>query len=145
MKIELTKRGDYAIRAMLALAGRQDEPPLSARRIAAEMAIPRRFLPQVMADLTRAGLVTAKTGRTGGYRLARPAHDVTLLAIVEAVEGDTRRRSCVVTGEECGGDTPCAVHDAFIAAQEGMRAAFAAMTLAEAEERHADGLHADRR
>src|SRR3990170_2342566 len=75
MRLQLTKRADYGIRAMLALARARDER-MSAPRIAAAMRIPRHFLPQVMADLARAGLVKSTAGRHGGYRLARPA-DVT--------------------------------------------------------------------
>ena len=132
MRLELTKRGDYAVRAMLALAGAgAGAGLLSARRIAAEMAIPPRFLPQVMGDLVRAGLVEGVAGRSGGYRLAHPAAEISLLTIVEAVEGDSRRTSCVLRGGPCRGDGSCAVHATFIAAEEGMIAAFEGMTLAE--------------
>ena len=130
MRLELTKRGDYAVRAMLALAGDGDGP-LSARRIAAEMAIPPRFLPQVMGDLVRAGLVEGVPGRSGGYRLSHPAAEISLLTIVEAIEGDSRRTSCVLRGGPCRGEGACAVHATFIAAEEGMIAALEGMTLAE--------------
>ena len=59
MRMELTKRADYAVRAMLALSRARDGRLLSVRRIADEMDIPVRFLPQVMGDLTAAGLVRA--------------------------------------------------------------------------------------
>jgi Rrf2 family protein len=130
VRLELTKRGDYAVRAMLALAGDGDGL-LSARRIAAEMAIPPRFLPQVMGDLVRAGLVEGVPGRSGGYRLSHPAAEISLLTIVEAIEGDSRRTSCVLRGGPCRGEGACAVHTTFIAAEEGMIAALAGMTLAE--------------
>ena len=71
MKLELTRRGDYAIRAMLAL-GRAGGARLSTPVMAASMNIPVRFLPQVMGDLARAGLVRSRAGRNGGYELARP-------------------------------------------------------------------------
>ncbi|MCU0505833.1 MAG: Rrf2 family transcriptional regulator [Chloroflexi bacterium] len=121
MRLELTKRGDYAVRAMVALASAPPGTLLSVPRMADEMGIPVRFLPQVMGDLGRAGLVTAVTGRAGGYRLARPASEVTLLDVVEAVEGDSRRRTCILRGVPCGIDgTTCAVHDPFFAAQDAM-------------------------
>ena len=75
MRLELTRRGDYAVRAMLALTAADDDGWTSAPRIAASMAIPERFLPRVLRDLARAGLVDAHAGRSGGYRLARPATD----------------------------------------------------------------------
>ncbi len=131
MRLELTKRGDYAVRAMLALARGSGNGLLSARRIAEAMDIPVRFLPQVLADLQRAGLVEAAAGRTGGYRLARDASSVSLLNVIEAVEGDTRRQACVLDGGPCGADGTCEVHDILVAGREALRGTFARSTLAE--------------
>ena len=131
MRMELTKRGDYAVRAMLALARAPEGRLLSVRRIAEEMAIPVRFLPQVMGDLAAAGLVEATTGRAGGYRLARAADAITLLDVVEAVEGDSRRRTCVLRGGPCGLDGYCDVHDVFFAAQDAMLGTLAVARLAD--------------
>lgn len=131
MRLELTKRGDYAIRAMLALAQAPDDELLSVRRIAAEMAIPPRFLPLVMGDLVRARLVEGTPGRAGGYRLARPAGAIRLLDMVEAVEGDSRRTTCVLRGGACRPDRHCEVHDAFFAAQDAMLERLAGVTLGE--------------
>jgi Rrf2 family protein len=129
--MELTKRGDYGVRAMLALSRAPAGRLLSVRRIADEMAIPIRFLPQVMGDLSAAGLVSARTGRTGGYRLARPADQISLLDVVEAIEGDGRRRSCVLRAGPCGIDGFCDVHDIFFAAQDALLATLAGARLAE--------------
>lgn len=129
MRLELTKRGDYAVRAMIALA-RDGDGLVSARAIAEAMAIPPRFLPQVMADLVRAGLVEGVTGRSGGYRLSVSAADTSLLRIVEAVEGSSRRETCVLRGGPCGRDGTCAVHAAFCAAEDAMIGALAAVSLA---------------
>ena len=116
MRLDLTKRSDYAIRAMLALTMAKDGL-LSSRKIAEEMKIPPRFLPQIMGDLTRASLVEAHPGRSGGYRLAKPASAVTLLTVIEAVEGDPHRQICVMRGTACGADGECGVHDVFFAAE----------------------------
>lgn len=131
MRIELTKRGDYAVRAMLALARNSSQGLLSARRISGAMGIPVRFLPQVLADLQRAGLVEAAPGRKGGYRLARNPDEVSLLEVIEAVEGDSRRRSCVLRGGPCGQDGTCDVHHIFYVGQEALRGTFATATLAD--------------
>ena len=120
MRLELTHRGDYAIRAMIALARIGDGRRLSVRRIAAEMAIPVAFLPRVMRSLVAAGLAEAAPGRTGGYRLARPAEGITILQIVEAIEGDARRTTCVLRGGPCGRDGHCDVHHVFFAAQAAL-------------------------
>lgn len=135
MRLELTKRGDYAVRAMLALSRAAPGERLSVRRIAETMAIPVRFLPQVMADLARAGLVESVTGRTGGYRLARPAEAVSLLGIIEAVEGESRRQSCVLRGGPCGLDGFCDVHDVFFEAQEALLGSLERASLAASRDR----------
>ena len=133
MRLELTKRGDYAVRAMIALAS-DGEDLMSARTIAAEMAIPPRFLPQVMADLVRAGLVEGVTGRSGGYRLSAAPSETSLLRIVEAVEGTSRRETCVLRGGPCGRDGVCAVHGAFAGAEEAMIGALDSVSLADVSE-----------
>jgi Rrf2 family iron-sulfur cluster assembly transcriptional regulator len=116
MRLDLTKRSDYAIRAMLALT-MADNGLLSSRKIAEEMKIPPRFLPQIMGDLTRAGLVVAHPGRAGGYELAEDPATVSILAVIEAVEGDPHRQICVMRGTACGKDGECGVHDVFFAAE----------------------------
>jgi len=129
--MELTKRGDYAVRAMLALARAPKDRLTSVRQIAEEMAIPVRFLPQVMGDLAAAGLVEATTGRAGGYRLTRPPSGITLLDVVEAVEGDSRRRTCVLRGGPFGVDGHCDVHEVFFAAQDAMLQTLAGARLSD--------------
>jgi Rrf2 family protein len=128
MRLDLTKRSDYAIRAMLALTKAPDGL-LSSRKIAEEMKIPPRFLPQIMGDLTRAGLVEAHPGRSGGYRLAKPASSVTLLTVIEAVEGDPHRQICVMRGTACGADGECGVHDVFYAAESAILEKLSGATL----------------
>jgi Rrf2 family protein len=117
MRLELTKRADYAIRAMLALARTEPGERRSVREIAEDQRIPARFLPRAMTDLIRAGLVEATVGRRGGYRLTRPAASISLLEVVEAIEGDSRRRVCILRGGPCALDGVCDVHEVFAAAQ----------------------------
>jgi Rrf2 family protein len=130
MRLQLTRRADYAIRAMLAVGRHDGREPLSASRIADEMAIPARFLPQVMSDLVRAGLVEAKPGRRGGYRLAAPAAEISVLGIVTAIEGDNRSTECVLRGGPCGRDGHCDVHDVFYRAQQALLDTLAQASLA---------------
>jgi Rrf2 family protein len=131
MRLELTRRGDYAVRAMLALARAEGNGLMSARRIAEAMGIPVRFLPQVLGDLQRAGLVGASPGRSGGYRLARPASSISLLDVIEAVEGDSRRQTCVLRGGPCGRDGTCDVHEVFFQGQDALLAHFARSMLSD--------------
>jgi Rrf2 family protein len=132
MRLELTRRGDYAVRTMLALASLDpDAAPLSARRVAVTMSIPARFLPHVLRDLVRAGLVEGHAGRTGGYRLARPAGSITLLEVIEAAEGDGKPPTCVLRGGPCHPDGRCAVHDVFAGARSALLQPLRDTTLAD--------------
>jgi Rrf2 family protein len=84
------------------------------------MDIPVLFLARVMSTLVRAGLVEATTGRRGGYCLARPAGAIAVLEIIEAAEGDARRRDCVLRGAPCGVGETCDAHEVFAAAREAL-------------------------
>lgn len=131
MRVELSRRGDYAVRAILTLA-RPGAGQMTAAAIAERTAIPPTYVAQVMGDLVRAGLVANRRGRSGGYRLARPAAEVSMLDVIEAVEGDLRRRSCVLRGGPCGrAGTHCAVHGAFAEAQDAAIASLAGASLAD--------------
>lgn len=131
MRLELTRRGDYAVRAMLALSAPDVDPWLSAARISGAMSIPERFLPRVLRELARSGLIEARTGRTGGYRLARPASTITLLDVIVAVEPEDDARRCVLRGIPCGRDGRCAVHEPFDQARLALQGRLAATTFAE--------------
>lgn len=131
MRLTLSLRGDYAVRTMLALGEHRGDDLLSASRIAERMQIPVRFVAHVLSDLARAGLVTGRPGRRGGYRLALPVEELHLLRIVDAAEerGDVAR--CVLRGGPCDPSGRCAVHDAFSAANDAMRRELAATRLAD--------------
>jgi Rrf2 family protein len=134
MRLELTRRGDYAVRAAIALATVKTSGLLSTRRIAQEMQIPPRFLPQVMADLARAELVVAQTGRSGGYRLARPAAEISLLQVIRAAEHEHGMRTCILRGGPCDPAAPCDVHDVFSAAREALLQCLERATLGDVAE-----------
>jgi len=119
------------MRAMLYLA-RTSGQTVSGAAIAHETQIPVRFVGQVMGDLARAELVVARIGRRGGYRISRPPSDISLLEIVEAVEGDTRRKTCVLSQGACTHEAACDVHEFFAAAQNALIARLSESTLASA-------------
>lgn len=131
MRLELTRRGDYAVRAMLVLS--RGEGLRTASALADATGIPPTLVPQVMGDLVRAGLVANRRGRSGGYRLGRPPEAINLLEIVEAIEGDGRRRTCVLRGGPCSRDgrDACDVHAAFFRAQEATFGTLRAVSLAD--------------
>ncbi|HXG25823.1 MAG TPA: Rrf2 family transcriptional regulator [Candidatus Binatia bacterium] len=129
LRVSLTLRGDYAVRTMLALGRAPEGGLVSASRIAAMMDIPIRFVAHVLTDLRRAGLVVGQTGRTGGYRLAKPASEIDLLQIVDATQEQSEPPRCVLRGGPCDVHGRCDVHDAFSAATLALRAELARTTL----------------
>ena len=138
MRLELTRRGDYAIRAVLALGRADAAEVIPAPRLAAMTGIPPRFVAQVMTEIVRAGIAETKVGRAGGYRLARDPASISLLEVVEAVEGDPRRRLCVFSNAPCLLDGECDVHAVFAAAQDALLAELADSTIAELAARRSD-------
>jgi Rrf2 family protein len=130
--LTLTKTGDYAVRSALGLTtsyGRGAYVTISD--LAARMALPRPFTPQVLGLLARAGLAESKAGRGGGYRLARPPTEISILEVVEATEGSLINARCTLRGGPCLADDRCAVHDIWVAAGEAFRRVLSAATLAE--------------
>jgi Rrf2 family protein len=84
--MRVSAKVDYAIRAMVELAA---APPgtVKVERIATEQRIPRNFLENILLDLRHAELVTSRRGVEGGYRLARPATEISVADVIRAVEG----------------------------------------------------------
>ena len=85
--MKITKKGEYALKALLALAFSYGERTLKLREIAKQEKIPYKFLEQIMILLKKAGLVLSVQGKYGGYSLARPPKEVTLGQIIRNVEG----------------------------------------------------------
>jgi Rrf2 family protein len=113
----LSSRGRYATRAMLDIAMQEQDKPILIQDISKRQKIPLKYLQQILVDLKQAGIVTSRKGPGGGYVLARPAEMITLLEVLEAVEGPITELSCTLSGGErnCGCPIPdsCAIRDAF--------------------------------
>jgi len=89
--MKLSAKTEYACLAMLQLA--EDfggGEPMQLRRIAEEHGIPHRFLVQILLQLKGASLVHSLRGAAGGYRLARPPHEISLAEVIDVMEGDDR-------------------------------------------------------
>ena len=129
MRLELNRESEYAIRALMLLAIEGDRP-LSGREIAARTDVPERFLARVLADLAAARIVEGRIGRAGGYVLRRAPNELTVLQIVETLEGPTRRTRCVLRQQGCDPSQPCAIHPTWAAAQDGVIDTLGETTLA---------------
>ena len=85
--MRLTRASSYALHAVAYMAQQKSDRPVASHKIAHERGIPERFLLKVLKPLVSARVLTSIKGPNGGYRLARSPNDITLLEIVEAVDG----------------------------------------------------------
>jgi Rrf2 family iron-sulfur cluster assembly transcriptional regulator len=85
--VRISAKGEYAIKAMLDLAMQRGRLLVPIQEIAVRQGIPQRYLEQVLLALKRAGLLTSKRGSSGGYHLTKPAEEITVAAVLRAVEG----------------------------------------------------------
>ena len=107
-----------------------------AREIAREMAIPERFLPQILAPFVRAGTLIAVAGPDGGYELARPPAKITLLEVVEEAEGQTTSDHCTMRGGPCDWRNACAMHEPWKRAQAALASELQGTTFEELAREH---------
>ncbi len=138
MQIALGRKGDYAVRAVLDLARNYGGPRRKSREIAADMEIPERYLPQILAILVRSGLLAAMAGPDGGYSLTRDPSEVTLLEVVEIAEGPVRAMQCLLRGGPCNWNGVCPLHDSWSRAQEALAAELAVTNFADLARRDAE-------
>jgi Rrf2 family protein len=97
--MKLTRASSYAIQAVLYMAAKQDHDAVASHEIARAKHIPERFLLKVLRPLVSARLLLSLRGPNGGYRLARPPGKITVLEILEAVEGPIRGQVMLHPGE----------------------------------------------
>ena len=130
----ISKKTDYATRAVLALALTEEGAPLKMHEIAARTAVPESLLEQIMAQLRGAGIVRSERGPYGGYRLNHPPEEITLERVVRLFQGPLAPIACATRSEPepCAMEEGCAlqetwreVRDATLAILE--RTSFAAL------------------
>jgi Rrf2 family protein len=85
--MRVSAKSDYALRALIEIAGRSDAKPVSAEELGKAQEIPHGFLQAILADLRRAGIVMSQRGQSGGWRMARDAAEVTVADVIRAVDG----------------------------------------------------------
>lgn len=131
MDLTLSKRGDYVVRSALCLARAYESGEhRKIREVVAEMDVPQTFASQILADLVRAGLATSRAGKAGGYRLARPPEEMSLLEVVEAGEGPLRPDRCALGEGPCRWESVCPLHEIWGAATGALRETLGGTSLA---------------
>jgi Rrf2 family protein len=131
MKLVLRRRTDYGIRAMIHLAQRPDVLVI-ADQIADAEGVPRNFVPQVLQDLQRAGLVASRPGRNGGYALAKDPEAISILDIIEALGGRYETEAeCALREGPCDAARLCAMHWVWSDARSALEAKLRDANLAQ--------------
>lgn len=108
-----TKRSDYGLRAILELARLDRSESLSASAIAERHGLPVAFVRKILQVLCRAGYITSEVGQQGGYSLARSAREISVLGLLEALEGDLAPVSCLGLEDDCRFSETCTTQEAW--------------------------------
>jgi Rrf2 family protein len=119
--MQLTYTAEYAIRAMLHLSSIPLGSVANIATISREWSIPEAFLRKIIAQLSKAGLISSQRGLGGGVQLAKDPAALTLLDIVEAVEGKITLNKCLVSDDACPRAEWCSVHTIWGEAQEALK------------------------
>ena len=115
--MQITRQADYAVRAVLHLA-RGGEARTATSTIAEEQRIPPSFLAKIVSQLSIAGLLHTSRGARGGVPLARTPQEITLLEVIEAIDGPIQLNECVGDTGSCSFDTDCPLRPVWCDAQE---------------------------
>lgn len=118
MRLTVSKRTDLAIRAYRYLHAHQGRIP--GRQVADAVGTSVPFLSQVLTPLVSAGWIDSRTGPSGGYQLNKQAADLTLLEVVQAVEGPMVDGQCVLDHSACDHANPCVLHTMWSGARKGL-------------------------
>ena len=99
--MQIPRRVDYGLRAVIHLAGQELDKCCSIGQIAKQQGVPKKFLEKIIQDLIRGGLIKSKRGSTGGYSLARSAETISFCDVIEAIEGPICVNACLDHGSGC--------------------------------------------
>jgi Rrf2 family protein len=132
MRLEVSRRADLATQALTALAGAGRR--VKAKELAEQLQTTTGFVPQVLNPLVDRGWVRSDPGPTGGYSSLVPVAELTVLDVIEAVEGPTDTGRCVVANRPCRSDEACVLHGAWEIARARLLEALAQTSVAELAE-----------
>ncbi len=108
-----SRSAEYAIRAFVHLASVPDGKYAMVKQIAEQADIPSHFLAKILQQLARKGFLRSSKGPTGGFCLRMPANDISVIMIVDAVDGLADYERCPAGLAECNDQAPCGMHDSW--------------------------------
>jgi len=129
--LRLSKKADYALMATKHLATRPDAASASAREIAEAYDIPLELLAKVLQRLVRVRVMVSVQGTRGGYRLARPAHAISVADVIQAVDGPLTVTACSTDDHRCDQYSKCSIRDPLWKIRGRIVEALATVSIAE--------------
>lgn len=127
--LRISRKIDYALRAMIYLASISRDAVVPFREIARQMLVPEDFLAKILKTLVDEGLVKSTRGPHGGYALAKPSAEISFLEVIEAVEGPIALNVCL-DEDGCGKAAACTMVGVWREGQERMLEVYRAASLA---------------
>ncbi len=127
--MRLTRGTDYGIRGIMYLATQPLDKVTLLKNIVQNEQVPESYLAKIFQDLNKAGLVRSHRGAKGGFSLARPASEITLRQIIEALQGPISLNNCLDMREGCANMSVCAISEVLRIAQEQLIATLESKTL----------------
>ncbi|HKY53611.1 MAG TPA: Rrf2 family transcriptional regulator [Anaerolineales bacterium] len=115
--MQITRQADYATRAILYLARHQNGKHIATSQIAKEQNISSSFLAKIISQLSIAGLLYTSRGANGGISLARDPKQITLLQVIEAIDGPIQLNTCVAREDACSFEGNCSIQSVWCDAQ----------------------------
>ena len=115
--MEISRRTDYGVRVIIDLASLPGDGRASTSEIADRQNIPAPFLAKIISQLSLSGLVYTYRGSGGGVSLARPASEISLLEVIEALDGPLQLNRCTIEPDACPQNGHCPVHHIWVQAQ----------------------------
>ena len=129
--MQITRAGEYGVLGLMALARHAHGSVVMIDEVSREEHIPKSFLAKIFQNLARGGLVHSVRGTGGGYALARLPDEITVLQVIEAIEGPIALQRCLEEKPDCHHLPSCALCGLFSEAQDRLRDTFARTSLAD--------------
>jgi len=129
--LQISRKIDYGLRAMIHLAGLPAGKVTSLQDLSSTLHLPREFLAKILKVLAGRGLVRSSRGAHGGYQLARPAREISFLDVIESVEGPVQLNVCLDHKDRCDVSASCTMYHVWKAVQDRMLDVYRNTTLAE--------------
>lgn len=129
--MEITRRTDYAIRMLISLAREPEGQPVSAGELGRRQDVPHALARGIVSQLARAGFVASRRGAGGGVVLARPAGEIDVLSVVEAIEGRIGLGLCTNDPGYCHRVDACVMHRVWAEAEQRLRSFLGTRTIAD--------------